>query len=72
MATDMSDYQVVLRLEAYMLWLFGWVLFTSTHGNSVNARLIQFAWADLLCRRRGCTLIELGSNYVVLYVPCPL
>lgn len=31
------------HLEAYLLWLFGWIMFTSTHGNSVGKQLIHFA-----------------------------
>jgi hypothetical protein len=30
-------------LEAYLLWLFGWVLFTSSHGETVDARWIAVA-----------------------------
>ena len=30
------------HLEAYLLWLFGWVLFTSSHGDIVNVRLIAY------------------------------
>ena len=31
------------HLEAYLLWLFGWVLFTSTHHNIFDKRFIFFA-----------------------------
>ena len=31
------------HLEAYLLWLFGWIMFTSSHGNSVAKHLIHFA-----------------------------
>jgi hypothetical protein len=30
-------------LEAYLLWLFGWVLFTTPHGETVDARWIAVA-----------------------------
>ena len=43
MADDATEYQVARHLEAYILWLFGWVMFTSAHGNSVDARLIEYA-----------------------------
>ena len=35
--------QTDTALEAYLLWLFGWVLFTSPHGESVDARWIPVA-----------------------------
>ena len=41
-----ADVQQVSRhLEAYLLWLFGWVLFTSSHGDIVDARFIAYARA---------------------------
>ena len=40
-----DDQQVSRHLEAYLLWLFGWVLFTSSHGDTVDARLIAYARA---------------------------
>lgn len=40
-----DDQQVSCHLEAYLLWLFGWVLFTSSHGDTVNAWLIVYARA---------------------------
>jgi hypothetical protein len=43
MRYDMENYHVELHLEAYLLWLFGWVMFTSGHGNTVDARMINLA-----------------------------
>lgn len=43
MANDATRYQVARHLEAYLLWLFGWVMFTTPHGNTVDARLIEYA-----------------------------
>nr|ABA94106.2 Transposable element protein, putative, MuDR [Oryza sativa Japonica Group] len=40
---DADDYSVRRSLEAYMLWLFGWVMFTSTHGHAVDFRLVHYA-----------------------------
>ena len=37
--------QVSRHLEVYLLWLFGWVLLTSSHGDSVDARLVGYARA---------------------------
>ena len=31
------------HLEAYLLWLFGWVMFTSSHHDSVDNHLVWFA-----------------------------
>ena len=45
MAKDPTEYQVARHLETYLLWLFGWVMFTSSHGNTVDARWIAYARA---------------------------
>ena len=39
---DAEDWRVRRHLEAYMLWLFGWVLFTSSHHDSVDKHLIWY------------------------------
>ena len=31
-------------LEAYLLWLFGYIMFNNTHGNSVDRILLPYAW----------------------------
>lgn len=46
MHPDADDYAVARHLEAYLLWLFGWVMFTGTHGTSVSKTLVPYA-ADL-------------------------
>ena len=45
MAEDPTDFQVARHLETYLLWLFGWVMFISTHGNTVDVRWIAYAQA---------------------------
>nr|CAH68172.1 H0323C08.14 [Oryza sativa] len=40
---DADDYSVRRSLEAYLLLLFGWVMFTSTHGHAVDFRLVHYA-----------------------------
>nr|BAH79982.1 transposon mutator sub-class [Oryza sativa Indica Group] len=40
---DADDYLVRRSLEAYLLSLFGWVMFTSTHGYAVDYRLVHYA-----------------------------
>ena len=40
---DSEDWRVTRHLEAYLLWLFGWVMFTSSHGDSVDKHLVRFA-----------------------------
>ena len=44
-AEDPTEYQVARHLEAYLLWLFGWVKFTSSHGNTMDACWIAYARA---------------------------
>ncbi|CAN6362639.1 unnamed protein product [Urochloa humidicola] len=43
MREDADEATVARRLEAYILWLFGWVLFCSSQGNSVPKHLIPYA-----------------------------
>ena len=45
MVSQPTSNQVSWHLEAYLLWLFGWVLFTSSHGDSVDARLVGYTRA---------------------------
>ena len=45
MREDADDETVARHLEAYLLWLFGWVMFCSTQGNSVRANMIPYARA---------------------------
>src|SRR6266540_1968198 len=45
MAAAPTPQQVARHLEAYLLWLFGWVMFKMTHGDSVHARWILYARA---------------------------
>ncbi|CAN6164212.1 unnamed protein product [Urochloa humidicola] len=40
-----DPYRIARHFEAYLLWLFGWVMFTSSHGDTVDARWIPIARA---------------------------
>ncbi|BAH91629.1 Os02g0285700 [Oryza sativa Japonica Group] len=40
---DADDYSVRRSLETYLLWLFGWVMFTSTHGHAMDCWLVHYA-----------------------------
>ena len=42
---DADDYSVDRSLEAYLLWLFGYIMFNNTHGNTVDKILLPYAWA---------------------------
>jgi hypothetical protein len=42
---DADEATVARHLEAYLLWLFGWVLFCSSHGTSAPKTLIPYARA---------------------------
>ena len=42
LALDAEEWRVRRHLEAYLLWLFGWVLFTSSHHDSVDKYLIWY------------------------------
>ena len=43
LADDAEDWRVSKHLEAYLLWLFGWVMFTCSHHDSVDKHLVWFA-----------------------------
>lgn len=45
MAENAGEYQIARHFEAYLLWLLGWVMFTSSHGDTVDARWIPIARA---------------------------
>ena len=38
---DADEYSVTRSLEAYLIWLFGYIIFNNTHGNSVNRILLS-------------------------------
>lgn len=40
---DEDDWRVMRHLEAYLLWLFGWVLFTSSHHDTVDRHFVYYA-----------------------------
>ena len=44
MAADADENSVTRSLEAYLLWLFGYIMFNNTHGNSVDRILLPYAW----------------------------
>ena len=45
MLAQPTQYQIARHLEAYLLSLFGWVMFTSSHRDTVDSCWITFAWA---------------------------
>ena len=43
MVEDAPEYTVRMHFEVYLLWLFGWVLFLGSHGDSVDKHMIRYA-----------------------------
>ena len=43
LAADADEYSVTRSLEPYLLWLFGYIMFNNTHGNSVDRILLPYA-----------------------------
>ena len=43
MAEDADDNIVRRHFEAYLLWLFGWVMFLGSHDNSVDRHYVRYA-----------------------------
>ena len=40
---DADDYSVSRSLEAYLLWLFGCIMFNNSHGDSIDRILMPYA-----------------------------
>ena len=40
---EADEGSVSRHLEAYLLWLFGWVMFMGMHGSSMNKHMINYA-----------------------------
>jgi hypothetical protein len=43
LAEDADDYSVSRSLEAYLLWLFGWMMFNNSHGQAADKILLGYA-----------------------------
>src|SRR5438105_11887251 len=43
LAEDAYIDSVTRSLEAYLLWLFGWIMFKNSHGNNVDRVLMPYA-----------------------------
>ena len=43
MAQNAGDVVVRRNFEAYLLWLFGWVMFLGSHGDSVDKHYVRYA-----------------------------
>ena len=42
MAEDTPEYTVRRHFEAYLLWLFRWVMFLGSHSHRVNKHMIRY------------------------------
>jgi len=43
LAVDADEYSVTRSLEAYLLWLFGYIMFNNSHGHCVDSILVPYA-----------------------------
>ena len=43
LAAHVDDYNVTRSLEAYLLWLFGYIMFNNSHGHCVDRVLLPYA-----------------------------
>ena len=43
LAAHADDYSVTRSLEAYLLWLFGYIMFNNSHGHCVDRVLVSYA-----------------------------
>lgn len=58
---ELTEEQSQCAVEIYVLWLFGWVMFTSTHGDCVEPRLIEYAMDIAYSKIEGIKEISYGS-----------
>ena len=64
---DADEYSVTRSLEAYLLWLFGYIMFNNTHGNSVDRILLPYA-REIVDGDEGC--MKTHGNAIL--AGCPL
>src|SRR6266542_2824933 len=50
LAEDADNFSVDRSLEAYLLWLFGYVMFNNSHGDSVDRVLMPYARESQMLR----------------------
>ena len=43
MAEDAPDHTVRRHFEAYLMWLFGWVMFLESHDDNIDKNMIRYA-----------------------------
>ena len=43
LAENADEYSVSRSLEAYLLWLFGWIMFSNSHGHAADKILLGYA-----------------------------
>uniref|UniRef100_A0A453HJ76 Aminotransferase-like plant mobile domain-containing protein n=3 Tax=Aegilops tauschii subsp. strangulata TaxID=200361 RepID=A0A453HJ76_AEGTS len=58
---ELTEEQSQCAVEIYVLWLFGWVMFTSTHGDCVEPRLIEYAMDIAYSKIEDIQEISYGS-----------
>ena len=88
MAADADENSVTRSLEAYLLWLFGYIMFNNTHGNSVDRILFPYAreiadgdedvppysWGEAVLAATYCGLCDgcMKTHVNAILAGCPL
>jgi hypothetical protein len=54
---DEDDRRVLRHLEAYLLWLFGWVLFISSHHDTVDTHFVHYAAQIAYAPLEACSYV---------------
>ncbi|WVZ62589.1 hypothetical protein U9M48_012323 [Paspalum notatum var. saurae] len=68
-----TSYEVARHLEAYVLWLMGWVMFCSSAGSFVPKHLFSWVSVVLAATYRGlCTSCLKSSSAEPIFGGCPL
>ena len=70
LADDAEDWRVSRHLEAYLFWLFGWVMFTSSHHDNVDKHLIWYAQQIANAPEDGVPQFSWGSALLGVGVYC--
>ena len=72
LAHDADEDSVTRSLEAYLLWLFGYIMFNNSHGAYVDRVLVPYAPEDRRGSCGGNASIQLGFSGTCSHVLWPL
>jgi len=64
---DADEYSVTRSLEAYLMWLFGYIMFNNSHGHCVDRVLVPYAQEIADADEDAIPLYSWGTARVELF-----